>query len=269
MDRLPPELHDLVLGLACAAPGSHKVPRALSLTSTYFRAIAKPFLFHTIAVSSVAQATIILALLEVAPAHQRSIRRLFIGADLPQLTTFRLMHFAAPTVHDLAIVAESALLSTIFRMLLPQLRALAVRGFYPLPRPGAFPILTHLHVSGRHSPGGLPPALARACPALTHIRVSSLRAAPAFAREMRAALEAEDARPPLASVILEAQPPPDGARLSKVDYARDAEMRDILSGLDTSLRSRGRTNAPCMTFLDRMDDDVEGMKRSWLVLGCP
>ncbi|KAJ6511775.1 hypothetical protein DFH09DRAFT_1333555 [Mycena vulgaris] len=185
MEPLPSELHALILAHACASSSGYSTPRALSLTSTYFHAVAAPFLFHTISISAQEQVTHLLALLEAVPTHQRRIRRLFVGPALSAPTVLRLIHFAAPTLEDLAIAAPSALLAAVFRTPLPHLKALSVRGFYPLPRPGAFPALTHLHVAGNHSPAGLPTALVRACPGLTHLRVSSLRGAPAFARELR------------------------------------------------------------------------------------
>ncbi|KAJ7131157.1 hypothetical protein C8R44DRAFT_839134 [Mycena epipterygia] len=202
MESLPPELHALILDVGCGSyPGAY-IPRTLSLTSTYFRDVAAPFLFHTVAISCEKQATQLLALLETAPAHQRRIRRLFLGPALTSSTVLLLLYFAAPTLRDLAVTAAPALLGALFRTHLPHLRALSVRGFYPLPRPGAFPALTHLHLAGNPSPSGLPAALARAYPALTHLRISGLRGAPAFARELRAVLE-EDER--LEHVVLEAQ----------------------------------------------------------------
>ncbi|KAJ7486675.1 hypothetical protein FB451DRAFT_1227780 [Mycena latifolia] len=272
MESLPPELHTLILELACASfPGS-QTPRALALTSTHFHAIAAPFLFCTIAVSSQEQATPLLALLAAAPAHQRRIHRLFIGPALTSSTVLRLVAFAAPTVYDLAVVATtSSLLAALFRIHLPQLKALSVHGFYPLPRPGAFPTLTYLHVAGNHSPAGLPAALARACPALTRLRVSSLRGAPAFARELRATLGADDGAPlPLMeSVRLEAQADAGGKKSNKVAQARDVEMRDILRTLGTSVRSPENSRAPRVEFLDKVDEDAEGMKSAWLTLDCP
>ncbi|KAJ7486678.1 hypothetical protein FB451DRAFT_1227797 [Mycena latifolia] len=215
MESLPPELHTLILELACALfPGS-QTTRALSLTSTRFHAIAAPFLFHTIAVQE--QATPLLALLAATPAHQRRIHRLFTALTSSTATT------------------SSSLLGALFRIHLPQLKALSVHGFYPLPRPGA------------------------------------LRGAPAFARELRAALGADDGTllPLVESVILEAQADAGGKKPNKVAQARDVEMRDILRALGTLLLSPENSGAPRAEFLDKVDGDADGMKSAWFTPDCP
>ncbi|KAJ6555242.1 hypothetical protein B0H10DRAFT_1637510, partial [Mycena sp. CBHHK59/15] len=188
MDTLPPELHSLILEYACASPAGGRTPLALSLINAYFHAVAAPFVFHTLAISSPTQATPILALLGATPAPARRIHRLLLGPALPAPAALALLHFAAPTLRVLALAGAPALLAAALRVPLPRLAALAVRGLYPLPHAGALPALERLHLAGNRAPAGLPTALARACPALTHLRVAGLRGAPAFAKEVRAAL---------------------------------------------------------------------------------
>ncbi|KAJ7289347.1 hypothetical protein C8J57DRAFT_1430211 [Mycena rebaudengoi] len=190
METLPAELHSLVVELACASPAGGKTPLALSRANSYFHEIAAPFLFYTIVVTSQEQAEQLLLILESTPEHRRRIERLLLAPGVSARAVLRLIHLAAPTLRALAVLTPptaSALLSAIFRTPFPHLTSLSVRGLYPLPRPGAFPVLERLHLAGNRSPAGLLTALRHACPALTDLRVSSLRGAPAFAREVQAA----------------------------------------------------------------------------------
>ncbi|KAJ7509505.1 hypothetical protein B0H11DRAFT_1959903 [Mycena galericulata] len=270
MDCLPPELHSLILDWACASPAGASTARALSLTSTYYHSIAAPFLFHTIVVYTPEQAAQLLVLLEDTPAPKRQIHRLFVGSGFSASTILRLVQFAAPALRALGVLAPSVVLAAIFRTPFPHLQVLAVGGFYPLPRPGAFPKLTHLHLAGNHSPFSLPAALARACPELIHLRVSSLRAAPAFARELRAALSADaperllPAR--LESIVLEVQVVPPQLRTHRVAQARDGEMREILLALCASPGKRG--HMPRVEFSDMLEVDPGKMKIAWLAMAC-
>lgn len=278
MNSLPPELHSLIIELASGSTFGANTTRAMSRTSTYFHAIASPFLFRTLAVSSQDQATQLLTLLEDTPVPKRHIHRLFLGPALNQspAPALRLLHFAAPTLRDLAAILtsfSSALLGAVFRTPLPHLKTLAVRGFYPLPRPGAFPALTHLHLAGNHSPAGLLTAVARACPELTHLRVSSLRGATMFARELRGALEVEGAErvfpPRIEYVALEAQTPVHQAKLSDVAELRDAHMRKVLLELTESAAKR--EGAPRVEFSEEDADEVDAdkMRIAWLEMVCP
>ncbi|KAJ7510666.1 hypothetical protein B0H11DRAFT_1955680 [Mycena galericulata] len=270
MDSLPPELHSLILDWACASPAGASTARALSLTSTYYHFIAAPFLFHTIVVYTPEQATQLLILLEDTPAPKRQIHRLFVCSGLSASTILRLVQFAAPALRALGVLAPSVVLAAIFRTPFPHLQVLAVGGFYPLPRPGAFPKLTHLHLSGNRSPFSLPAALARACPQLIHLRVSSLHGAPAFARELRAALSADDperlllAR--LETIVLEAQMVSHQLSTHRVAQARDGEMREILLALSASPGKRADT--PHIEFSDVLEVDPTKMKTVWLAMAC-
>ncbi|KAJ7660195.1 hypothetical protein DFH06DRAFT_1193969 [Mycena polygramma] len=282
MNSLPPELHSLIVELACVSPFGGHTTRAMALTCTYFHEISAPFLLYTVAVSSQDQANKILEFLEAPPTPKHPIHRLFIGPalSLAPASALRLLHFAAPTVRDLAVIlpssaCSSSLLGAVFRTRLPRLRTLAVRGFYPLPRPGAFPALTHLYLSGNYNPAGVPASLARACPLLTHLRVSSLRGAPAFARELRDALaigadvDGPDTGcffpPNIESVVLEAQKPVPHAKSNsnKVAELRDVQMRAVLVMLteEAGKRDSGR---PCVQFSEADEGDAERMKDAWL-----
>ncbi|KAJ7912394.1 hypothetical protein B0H13DRAFT_2007395 [Mycena leptocephala] len=208
MNSLPPELHSLIIELASGR--------------------RSPILFRTLAVSSQDQATQLLTLLEATPAPKRHIHRLFLGPALNQspAPALRLLHFAAPTLRDLAAILTSSL----------------VRSSAP--------------------PAGLLTAVARACPELTHLRVSSLRGATMFARELRGALEVEGAErvfpPRIEYVALEAQTPVHQAKLSDVAELRDAHMRK-------------REGAPRVEFSEEDADEVDAdkMRIAWLEMVCP
>ncbi|KAJ6479558.1 hypothetical protein C8R47DRAFT_1137251 [Mycena vitilis] len=281
MNSLPPELHSLIVELACVSPFGGHTTRAMALTSTYFHEISAPFLLYTVAVSSQKQADQVLKALEAIPKH--SIRRLFLGPalSLAPASALRLLHFAAPTVRDLAVILDptpssSSLLGALFRTRLPHLKTLALRGFYPLPRPGAFPELTHLSLAGNYNPAGVPASLTRACPAITYLRISSLRGAPSFARDLRHALGLDiDARvppnrlsfpPTIESVVLEAQKTIRHAKpnSNKIAELRDVQMRAILAMLREEAGKR--ESGPCVRFSEVDEGDAKQMQDEWLGL---
>jgi hypothetical protein len=274
MNSLPPELDSLIIELACESSFGVYTTRAISRTSTYFHDIAAPFRFHTLAVSTQKQAAHLIPLLETIPAHKRHIRRLFLGPDLglAPASLLRLLHLAAPTLRDLALVltqsTSTALLGAVFRARLPHLKALAVRGFYPLPPPGAFPALTHLHLAGNRAPAGVPTALARACPGLTHLRVSGLSCAPVFARELRDAVEDAEhlVLPHLERIALEVQPAWSLTK-NKAAELRDTQMRDIF----VALEKRKDKGVPRVEFSEENGDEVDAdkLKIGWLGMTCP
>ncbi|KAF8193877.1 hypothetical protein K438DRAFT_1828198 [Mycena galopus ATCC 62051] len=277
MNSLPPELHSLIVELACASPFGGNTTRAISLTSTYFHAIATPFLFHTLALSCWQKAALLLPRLEVTPAPKRIIRRLFLGPNigLAPALALGLIRLAAPTLRDLAAFFtgfSSQIIGAIFREPFPHLKTLAVRGFYPLPRPGAFPVLTHLHLGGHRSPAGVPGSLTRAFPKLTNLHISGLCSAPAFAREIRDVLEAqgtEPALPPhLTSLSLEAQPLNQTKRSKLVDR-QDDEMRQILLALEEVAGKR--EGGPRVGFSEGNVGEVDSqkLKMAWLGTACP
>ncbi|KAF7369887.1 hypothetical protein MSAN_00618100 [Mycena sanguinolenta] len=235
MDSLPPELHSLIIEFTCACPHAF---RAMSLTNTYFHAITASFRFHTVTLSSWEQAARLLPLLEATPAPKRTIRRLFLGPDLefaPALA-LSLLRLAAPTLQDLALIFSSscALLAAVFRIEFPRLKAMMVRGFYPIPRPGSFPALTHLHLDGNHSPVGVPSAILYASRSLAHLRISGLRVAPEFARELRDALDMDSEQntnlhpislaPNLQRISLDVQLPKRD-QTNQITNIQNAEMR--------------------------------------------
>ncbi|KAJ6494241.1 hypothetical protein C8R45DRAFT_987691 [Mycena sanguinolenta] len=279
MYSLPPELHSLIVEFTCTSPHAFG---AISLTNTYFQTIAAPFRFHTIALSSWERAARLVALLEGTPAPKRIIRRLFLGPDLefaPALT-LSLVRLAGPTLHDLALIfsSSSALLGAVFRVHFPQLKFMVVRGFYPIPRPGSFPVLTHVHLDGNRSPVGVPSAILSAFQSLTHLRISGLRAAPEFARELRDALDVDveqntfppsvqpiSLAPNLQRISLNVQLP---RRDNQITILRNAEMRQILLGLDQTAGKR--KDGPHVEYSegDVEDLDASKVKLAWLNTVC-
>ncbi|KAJ6472178.1 hypothetical protein C8R47DRAFT_1200019 [Mycena vitilis] len=253
MDSLPPELHSLKAELACVSPFGGHTTRAMALTSTYFHAISAPFLFYTLAVSSQNQADRLLELLEATPAPKRRIQRLFLGPalHLAPASALRLLHCSAPTVRDLVVMlpsssSSSSLLGAVFRTQFPHLKALSLRGLLPRTAP---------------SPAGVFAALALSCPALTHLRVSSLRGAPEFARELCDALSMganDHGFPP------NIDPPGEKDFEKEVAELRDVRMRAMLSMLTEEARKR--RDGPRIQFEETQADegDAEKIKVAWL-----
>ncbi|KAF7978439.1 hypothetical protein HWV62_622 [Athelia sp. TMB] len=203
IDTLPVELTSHILQFACTDDGS--TARALSRVSAYMNEVVKPWMYQSIAVAGHAQIATLERILSRTPAHARRTRAICIAdtsrtADaakllVPHLT--RLLALLSPAVEVLALECahprtSSVLVSFLFGLHHPRLRALAVRGYYPFPHlPRAMPRLTHLHLSGNRNPHGLLMAggLEAAFPSLTHLRVSGLQGARTFARELAEAVE--------------------------------------------------------------------------------
>ncbi|KAJ7166871.1 hypothetical protein C8R46DRAFT_1095506 [Mycena filopes] len=266
MNSLPPELHSLIFEQACNSLDGPQTVRAASLASTYFRTVAEPFLLHTLAVSSPEQAAHLIGLIEATPAPRRNIYRLYIGPGLGAHTglALRLLHYAAPTLHDLAVDLTScavAFLGALFRTPLLHLKSLTVHGFYPLPSPAVLPALTHLHLVGNHSPARLPAALTRACPQITHLRISNLLGAVAFARELRDVVEGSQF-PALQSVVLEGDKPT--GQTSKVVEVRDGQMRRTFLALKDAMGRRERGPSVDWLEADPGAGDVGARKTAWL-----
>ena len=211
MESLPLELHTQIFEFACTDDGA--TARALALVSRYVRAAASPFLFQSLSVSGLVQMDALVARLHALPPHARRIRHLFLsdwtrkdmlkgGAPFAEMERYdreralaaRILEYASPTLETLALVAAcpftaAPLVGHLFALPLPHLEELAIHGFYPFPQSydnGGLPRLTRLHLSGNRNPHGLLQlgALEAACPALTHLRVSEVAGAAAFAREV-------------------------------------------------------------------------------------
>ncbi len=238
MESLPFELHTQIFEFACTDDGA--TARALALVSRYVRDAGSPFLFQSLSVSGLSQMDALLARLHALPPHARRIRHLFLSDwtrkgmlkggepfaemeryDRERVLAARILEYASPTLETLALVAAcpytaAPLVGHLFALSLPRLEELAIHGFYPFPQShdtanGGLPRLTRLHLSGNRNPHGLLQlgALEAACPTLTHLRVSEVAGAAAFARELyEAALPRPSSEDERGAVALSVSPFP-------------------------------------------------------------
>ncbi|KAF8340810.1 hypothetical protein F5887DRAFT_1076925 [Amanita rubescens] len=204
MNVWPVELISYVFQLACADAG-HTV-RSLSLTSKKFREIARPFLYHSLVISSLGQFVTLVEKLKATPLHLRHVRHLFLALDhehsqetcTADASLIGALQYIAEDLQSLTLVASCPLagtliLSYLFRLPFPRLEELTIAGLYAFSfQAGNFPRLQRLHfAAGNRNPHGLFQfgALDKAFPELTCLRVSGLSRALSFVDEMESALE--------------------------------------------------------------------------------
>lgn len=122
----------------------------------------------------------------------------------------RLLGLVSASVETLALHCDNprtstSLLAFLFGLHYPRLRELTVVGYYPFPHvPNAMPRLNYLHLNGNRNPHGLLQmgSLDAVCPELTHLRISGLSRATAFAAELVDAVTADDASQALFNATL-------------------------------------------------------------------
>lgn len=206
MNDWPVELISYVFQLACTDAG-HTV-RSLSLTSKKFREIARPFLYHSLVISSLGQFVTLVEKLKATPLHLRHIRHLFLAlnhdphsqdtctADASLI--IGALQNVADDLQTLTLVAPcpfagTLILSYLFRLPFPRLEELTIAGLYAFSfQAGNFPRLQRLHfAAGNRNPHGLFQfgAFDKAFPELTCLRVSGLSRALSFVDELERALE--------------------------------------------------------------------------------
>jgi hypothetical protein len=292
MNNCPPELHSYIFELACTDDGS--TSRSLALVSKYFRDVAKPFQYQSIALAGPAQIVNLLTHLEKTPPHRRRIRHLFLSdhsyheCDLAPLVTpfdsakiLRLVTLAAPTLETLSLFAASpststSILAGIFHTYFPRLIELSVAGFYPFPQTaGNLPRLERLHLRGNRNPYGLlqAGALDVACPALTHLRVSGLSMAISFVNEVEEALgdgghvvpDLFPAKMPnnLRVLLLQAAPTPVFVGRSTLARKKEETMVERLRGLE---RTEPGHSGVQVALLERSSTQstYDAAKREWI-----
>lgn len=215
MNVFPVELHSYICEFACKDDG--RTARSIGLVSKYFREVVHPYTLRSIAVTGFAQIKILEKQLTTLPAHLRRIRDLFIsdhdGGPESKNAIIRILGLSSPSLETLSIHTSNPRTSTpilafLFGLHYPHLCELSVTGYYPFPSlPGGMPRLTHLHLNGNRSPHGLLQmgVLESVCPELTHLRISGLSRATAFASELTEAL-AEPSSP--SQTLFNARLPP-------------------------------------------------------------
>jgi len=220
MNAFPVEIDSYICEFACT---DGHTASSLGLVSKYYRDVVHPFQYQSIAVSGQFQISELTGRLERTLPHMRRVRNLFIS-DGPKdnelgITvqhsvshTTRLLGLVSSSVETLTLHCHNprtstSILAFLFALHYPYLRELTVVGYYPFPYvPNAMPRLQYLHLGGNRNPHGLLQmgSLDVVCPQLTHLRISSLSRATAFAAELAEAMMEDDT--PLA--LLQATLPP-------------------------------------------------------------
>lgn len=289
MNAFPPELHSYICHLACTDAGN--TSRALTLVSSYFREIAKPFLYQSLALSGVAQIIELASKIETLPPHLRQIRHLYLSeqsyryadqallAESSSKKIAKLISLAAPTLETLVItgpapasIFTTAFLAQLLRTSFPQLRELTIHGFYPFPTSRSkLPALQRLHLAGYRNPVGLlSGGLDAACPTLTHLRVSGLNTAVSFVHELEGALKREDveielfpAQFPTHLRMMVVQP---GLPVSCEGRNAGARLKDsaMMKRLDDISSLSDMNKGVGIQVLERRNLDCAVLKQQWL-----
>ncbi|THU89943.1 hypothetical protein K435DRAFT_560728, partial [Dendrothele bispora CBS 962.96] len=196
LTSFPIELLSHIFSLACTDDGA--TVHSLSLVSRLFRSVACPLLYDTLSIHTSTQINHLSNLLPTLPPHLRLIRHLYVHLSPPQARVdvssdiqnlFSILSLASSTLESLSFVypntvLSSSILARVSRIPSPKLRELTLHGFYPFPNASAvyMPKLERLHLSGNRNPYGL---FHPGCfPSLTHLKISGVSMACAFAMEL-------------------------------------------------------------------------------------
>lgn len=219
MDAFPVEIHSYIFQFACTDDG--RTARSLGLVSKYYREVVHPFQYQSIAVSGQFQVSELECRLERTLPHMRRVRNIFISDSAKDnqfdaalkssaFLIMRLLDLVSSSIETLALHCDNprtstSLLAFLFGLYYPHLCELIVVGYYPFPHiPNAMPRLKYLHLSGNRNPHGLLQMgnLTAACPSLTHLCISGLSRATAFAAELAEAIEGDDSSQSLFNTTL-------------------------------------------------------------------
>ena len=226
LSGLPPELHAHIIALSCSqapSPEERPMTHAMSLVSSYWYSIAKPFRYHSLRVSGANSIAKLLARLSGLPEHERRVRYLSLSdgprsearhdeeaANRKRANIGRLLALVAPSIFALELSLEEIAYSTslfafIWQLFCPHLASLSIKGLYCFPvsrvdRTGEgsmktnFPRLEHLSLQGTTHPTGLltHDLLGSMFPKLTNLEIRGLRCTLAFAREVEDAVAERD-----------------------------------------------------------------------------
>ncbi|KAF9499160.1 hypothetical protein BDN71DRAFT_1442201 [Pleurotus eryngii] len=299
MNSCPPELHSYIVRLACTDDGS--TVRALLRVSRYYHAIAVPFIYQSMALDGADRIPKVAATLKKTPSHRRRIRHLFIS-DAPSSSKreredtdhgvgtamIQILRIAAPTLESLTFLAttpctSTCLISQLFRHSFPRLLELTVHGYYPFPTmPASMPVLQRLHLSGNRNPHGLFQlgGLEASCPSISHLRISGVERAVAFANELDSLLQPSSSPHgciangqqvlfpttlPKKLRILTVQTAPVSVK-SVRSASLTKDMMCILEALDRGVRGdNGRPSFRCLDGRDADDgDESKTLKADWV-----
>ncbi|KAK0479520.1 hypothetical protein IW261DRAFT_1289895, partial [Armillaria novae-zelandiae] len=188
----PNELVFLICQLACNDGG--QTFSVLRQVSKFFHNITLPLRFASISLSSATQFTRLNRELPLLPPTH-SVRHLFISQTPENLSDYiSLLQITSCTLETLSLYMTSgpvstALIASVYRVSFPNLRDLTISGFYSYPLAAKMPQLRRVHFVGNRNPLGLLDiGFDVLFPSLTHLRISGVSSAPAFAEELQMVL---------------------------------------------------------------------------------
>ncbi|KAL5478848.1 hypothetical protein ACEPAI_2125 [Sanghuangporus weigelae] len=223
---LPPELHAHIVALSCSqilSPSELPTARVLSLVSSYWNLIARPFRYHSLRVAGESGIAKLLRHLDRLPECERRVRYFSLSDNFQpedqsddraeyqrKSDISRLLALVAPSLFMLELhlgdpAYATGLFAFFWQCRCPHLVSLSIRGYYcfavSLSNPSDvkssklnFPRLEHLSLDGIPNPSGLLThgILANAFPRLTSLEIHGLRGALSFAREVAEAVAERD-----------------------------------------------------------------------------
>ncbi|OCB85995.1 hypothetical protein A7U60_g6890 [Sanghuangporus baumii] len=220
---LPPELHSDIVALSCSqvlSPSELPTARVLSLVSSYWSLIARPFRYHSLRVAGENGIAKLLRHLDRLPECERRVRYFSLSDSLQysdEIAAYqrksdisRLLALVAPFLFMLELhlgdpAYATALFAFFWQCRCPHLVSLSIRGYYcfavSLSNPSDvkssklnFPRLEHLSLDGIPNPSGLlnHGILANTFPRLASLEIHGLRGALSFAREVAEAVAERD-----------------------------------------------------------------------------
>ncbi|KAL5520424.1 hypothetical protein ACEPAG_9648 [Sanghuangporus baumii] len=223
---LPPELHAHIVALSCSQIlSSLELPTAhiLSLVSSYWNLIARPFRYHSLRVAGQGNIAKLLQHLDRLPECERRVRYFSLSDSfqpedqsddraeyLRKSDISRLLALVAPSLFMLELhlgdpAYATGLFAFFWQCRCPHLVSLWIKGYYcfavSLSNPSDvkssklnFPHLEHLSLDGIPNPSGLLShgILANAFPRLASLEIHGLHGALSFAREVAEAVAERD-----------------------------------------------------------------------------
>ncbi|KAK0185293.1 hypothetical protein F5146DRAFT_201988 [Armillaria mellea] len=238
----PNELVFLICQLACSDGG--QTFSVLRQVSKYFHNITLPLRFTSISLSSATQFTRLNRELPLLPPTH-SVRHLFISQTPENRLDFiSLLQITSCTLETLSLYMTSgplstALIASVYRVPFPNLRNLTISGFYSYPLAAKMPQLRRVHFVGNRNPLGLlDVGFDELFPSLTHLRISGISSAPAFAEELQMLLESDLAVLPrtLRHVIVQLGPVVPRAEVADIKMAK--VFREVVTSCDANTRTK-------------------------------
>ncbi|PBK65291.1 hypothetical protein ARMSODRAFT_440306 [Armillaria solidipes] len=238
----PNELVFLICQLACSDGG--QTFSVLRQVSKYFHNITLPLRYTSISLSSATQFTRLDRELHLLPPTH-SVRHLFISQPPENPSDYiSLLEITSCTLETLSLYmsngpVSTALIASVYRVSFPNLRDLTISGFYSYPLAAKMPQLHRIHFVGNRNPLGLLDiGFDVLFPSLTHLRISGVSSAPAFAEELQMILESDPAVLPQTLRHVKVQLGPVVPRAEVADKKMAKVFRELVTSCDDNTRTK-------------------------------